>query len=170
MGLFFFLATSAVAVIAAVLVVTRLDASHALLFMVILLLALAVIFYQMGAPFAAALQVIVYAGAIMVLFLFVVMILGLGRKAVADERAMFRPRVWIAPMILSAVLMGEMFLLVSRTGNGPRGAAVVSPSSVGLALFSTYLLGVETASFLLLGAVVSAFHIGRKHSKGGGGP
>jgi NADH-quinone oxidoreductase subunit J len=158
----FFLITAAVALVAAVLAVTRLDVSHALLFMVILLLALAVIFYVMGAPFAAALQVIVYAGAIMVLFLFVVMILGLGSRSVAGERAIFRPRAWIAPLILSLLLMGELLVLLSRAESGIIKTGSVDPKAVGLELFSTYLLGVELASFMLLGGVVSAFHLGRR--------
>jgi NADH-quinone oxidoreductase subunit J len=167
MATIFFLITAAVALIAAVLAVTRLNVSHALLFMVIMLLALAVIFYVMGAPFAAALQVIVYAGAIMVLFLFVVMILGLGSRSVAGERAIFRPRVWIAPLILSVLLMGELLVLLSRAESGVGKHGSVDPKAVGLELFSTYLLGVELASFMLLGGVVSAFHLGRRHTSDG---
>ena len=162
MATIFFLIAAAIAFIAAVLAVTRLDVSHALLFVVIMLLAIAVIFYIMGAPFAAALQVIVYAGAIMVLFLFVVMILGLGSRSAAGERVILRFRVWIVPLILSALLTAELLLLLSRAEGGVGVSGSVDPKAVGLALFSTYLIGVELASFILLGGVVSAFHLGRR--------
>jgi NADH-quinone oxidoreductase subunit J len=73
-----FYISSVVAVIATVLVITRLNAVHALLYFIVSLLSVALIFFTLGAPFAAALEVIIYAGAIMVLFLFVVMTLNLG--------------------------------------------------------------------------------------------
>ena len=66
------------AIISTVLTITRLGAVHALLYLIVSLLAVAVVFYTMGAPLVAALEVIIYAGAIMVLFVFVVMMLNLG--------------------------------------------------------------------------------------------
>ena len=77
-----FYLSSAVAVAATLMMVTRLKAVHALLYLIVSLLAVALIFYVIGAPFVAALEVIIYAGAIMVLFLFVVMLMNLGRRAV----------------------------------------------------------------------------------------
>ena len=76
--------------------ITRLNAVHALLYLIVSLLAVAMIFYMLGAPFVAALEVIIYAGAIMVLFVFVVMMLnlGAGRRAGA---AWLNPRIWIGP-------------------------------------------------------------------------
>ncbi len=168
MATIFFLIAAAVAFVAAALAVTRLDASHALLFAVIMLLALAVIFYTMGAPFAAALQAIVYAGAIMVLFLFVIMILGLGSRSASGERAILRARSWIAPLILTALLMAEFAALLARAGSGTGVSGAVGPKAVGLELFGTYLLGVELASFMLLGGVVCAFHLGRRLRSGDG--
>ena len=70
-----------VAIVSTVLTITRLNAVHALLYLIVSLLAVAVVFYTMGAPFVAALEVIIYAGAIMVLFVFVVMMLNLGKRA-----------------------------------------------------------------------------------------
>ncbi len=78
----FYLA-AAIALIASVRVITNANPVHALLYLVVSLLAVAMIFFALGAPFAAALEMIVYAGAIMVLFVFVVMILNLG--AVIDD-------------------------------------------------------------------------------------
>ena len=79
MELAFYIA-GAVAVLSTVLMLTRLNVVHALLYLIVSLLAVAVVFYVLGAPFVAALEVIVYAGAIMVLFVFVVMMLNLGEE------------------------------------------------------------------------------------------
>ena len=81
MELAFYIA-GAVAVIATLLMLTRANVVHALLYLIVSLLAVAVVFYTLGAPFVAALEVIVYAGAIMVLFVFVVMMLNLGEHDV----------------------------------------------------------------------------------------
>jgi NADH-quinone oxidoreductase subunit J len=73
-----FYIAAAVAVLATTIAITRHNVVHALLYLIVSLLAVAVIFYVIGAPFLAALELIIYAGAIMVLFLFVVMMLNLG--------------------------------------------------------------------------------------------
>ena len=77
MNLVFYI-SALVAVIATTMVITRLNAVHALLYLIVSLLSVALIFFVLGAPFVAALEVIVYAGAIMVLFVFVIMMLNLG--------------------------------------------------------------------------------------------
>ena len=86
MELAFYIA-GAVAVIATILMLTRLNVVHALLYLIVSLLAVAVVFYVLGAPFVAALEVIIYAGAIMVLFVFVVMMLNLGEHGAEMEKA-----------------------------------------------------------------------------------
>ena len=73
------------------------DAVHALLYLIVSLLAVALVFFTLGAPFVAALEVIVYAGAIMVLFVFVVMMLNLGPSAAEQERRWLAPRTWVGP-------------------------------------------------------------------------
>lgn len=153
--------SGAIAVAATLMMLTRLNAVHALLYLVVSLLAVAIIFYTLGAPFAAALEVIIYAGAIMVLFVFVVMLLNLGRTAVVMERRWLSTVSWSGPFILAAVLVSE-FVYVLR--QSPRGAypVVVGPAAVGSALFRPYMLGVELASMLLLGGLVGAYHLGRR--------
>lgn len=150
-----------ITVVATLLAVTRLNAVHALLYLIVSMLSLAVIFYILGAPFASALEVIVYAGAIVVLMLFVVMMLNLGHQAVEKERTLLRPGIWIGPFILAALLMAE-FLFLLFAGGRTAKVSVQSPTQVGIALFRPYLIGVEIASFLLLAGVVGAFHLGRK--------
>ena len=92
-----------VAVIATLMVITNANAVHALLYLVVSLLAVAIIFYILGAPFVAALEVIIYAGAIVVLFVFVVMMLNLGEAAVAQERQWLSAGMWVGPALLSEI-------------------------------------------------------------------
>lgn len=155
-----------VAVVATCLTVTGRNPVHALLYLIVSLLAVALMFFVLGAPFAALLEVIVYAGAIMVLFVFVVMMLNLGDEAVAQETKLVTLRAWIGPGILSAILLVEVIVLMHQgtlaAGGQPNAVgAEVTAKQVGVALYGTYLLAVELASMLLLGALVAAYHLGR---------
>jgi NADH-quinone oxidoreductase subunit J len=115
-----FYISSAIAVLATILVITRTNAVHALLYLVVSLLAVAMVFFTLGAPFAAALEVIIYAGAIVVLLVFVVMMLNQGPVSIAQERAWLRPRMWIGPGILSLVLLGELvYVLAGQSASSP---------------------------------------------------
>lgn len=160
----FYLA-AAVALAATILVITGLNAVHALLYLVVSLLAVAVMFYTLGAPFAAALEVIVYAGAIMVLFVFVVMMLNLGEEAVEQERDWLQPRMWLGPALLAAVLLAELLYMLWWGPQTPAGHTVVDAKAVGISLFGPYLLAVELASMLLLAAVVGAWYLGRREPR-----
>ncbi|HZS50586.1 MAG TPA: NADH-quinone oxidoreductase subunit J [Bryobacterales bacterium] len=157
-----FYIASAVAVIATVLMLTRLNAVHALLYLIVSLLAVAVVFFVAGAAFIAALEVIIYAGAIMVLFVFVVMMLNLGLRTEEMERRWQPSRAWIGPLALAAVLLAELVYLLTA-GSGPAQiAGSVEPKQVSIVLFGPYLLGVELASMLLLAGLVGAYHLGRR--------
>ncbi len=169
MNLTFYLA-AIIAVFATVLVITRANGVHALLYLVVSLLAVALVFFTLGAPFAAALEVIVYAGAIMVLFVFVVMMLNLGQAAAAREVQWMQPRIWIGPSILSLILTVQLGIMLARNDISNQGHAVVGARSVGLALYGPYLLCVELASMLLLAALVGAYrlaHTARSAIQGG---
>ncbi|MNT01043.1 NADH-quinone oxidoreductase subunit J [compost metagenome] len=109
---------------------------------------------------------IAYAGAIMVLFVFVVMMLNLGPASVAQERGWLKPGIWAGPVILAALLLLELLyvLFVTPSGAGISGTTV-GPKEVGISLFGPYLLVVELASMLLLAAAVTAFHLGRNEAK-----
>ncbi|HVA01182.1 MAG TPA: NADH-quinone oxidoreductase subunit J [Terriglobia bacterium] len=151
-----------VAIISTVLAITRLNAVHALLYLIVSLLSVAVVFYVMGAPFIAALEVIIYAGAIMVLFIFVVMMLNLGKEATETERQLQKPGMWVGPSILAAILIAEVAYLLSNSSTLTYGVTAIEPKQVGIALFGPYLIGVELASMLLMGALVGAYHLGRR--------
>lgn len=151
-----------VAVAATMLTVTRSNAAHALMYLIVSLLAVAVIFFLLGAPFAAALEVVIYAGAIMVFFLFVVMMLNLGPQTRERERRWLEPRLWIGPGILTGLLLLEMIYLIAGSAVSTPGVPV-SPKAVGIELFGPYLLAVELASILLLAGLVGAYHLGRRY-------
>lgn len=155
-----------VAVLATVMMLTRLSAVHALLYLTVSLLAVALVFFVLGAPFAAALEVIIYAGAIMVLFIFVVMMLNIGEEAVALESVWLKPSAWIGPSILALLLAFELGSLTMSGGLAHPPGAVVDAQAVGIALVGPYMLAVEIASFLLLAGLVAAFHLGRSVMRG----
>ncbi|HEY1855801.1 NADH-quinone oxidoreductase subunit J [Acidocella sp.] len=148
-----------IALVATLLTITRTNGVHALLYLIVSLLAVAVVFYTLGAGFAAALEVIVYAGAIMVLFVFVVMMLNLGEKAEGREAQWIVPQIWIGPSILSAILALQLLLTLAHHTAWPLAQNVVPPQQVGIVLFGPYLLCVELASMLLLAALVGAYRI-----------
>lgn len=155
-----------VAIISTIRVITNSNPVHALLSLIVSLLAVAGIFFIVGAPFAGALEIIVYAGAIMVLFVFVVMMLNLGSHTVMQEKSWLTSQTWALPAALSFIIG---LLLVwqigqSNTENLPlMGQEIVSPKQVGEALFTKYLLLVEIAAMLLLAALVAAYHLGKRN-------
>jgi NADH-quinone oxidoreductase subunit J len=148
-----------VAIISTLLVVLSFNAVHALLYLVVSFLAIAVVFFTLGAPFAAALEVIIYAGAILVLFVFVIMMISPGPRGAAQERGWFSPRAWIFPVILVLLLGAELVYLLTIAGRSDMNS-VVHPQEVGAVLLGPYLIGVEIASFLLLAGLVGAYHLG----------
>jgi NADH-quinone oxidoreductase subunit J len=161
MEILFYIA-AAVTFLATLRVITHVHAVHALLYLVVALIALSLIFYLLGAQFAAALEIIIYGGAIMVLFIFVVMLLG--PLAVEQERTWLSPSAWVGPCILALVLLGEVGYLLA-SGDHPT-MAVTEPSQKGIsiALYGPYIIGVELASMLLLPGLIGAYHLGRRLS------
>ena len=148
-----FYIAAVVAVLSTLMVVTRHNLVHALLYLVFSLFAVAVVFYALGAPFVAALEVIVYAGAIMMLFLFAVMLLNVSAESPIRMR-----RAWLGPAILVAVLLAEVIYGITRQSQA-LGGVEVGPQAVSKALYGPYVLGVELASMLLLAALIGARHI-----------
>ncbi|MEW6348296.1 MAG: NADH-quinone oxidoreductase subunit J [Thermodesulfobacteriota bacterium] len=157
-----FYISGGVAIIATVLLITGTNAVHALLYMITSLCAVAMVFFSLGAPFAAVLEVIVYAGAIMVLFVFVIMMLNLGPSAQQHERKWLRPGAWIGPCVLSGVLLSELVYALTLMERSTYQAVEVTPKQVSVSLFTEYMLGVELASILLLAGLVGAYHLGRR--------
>ena len=159
MAVLFYIA-SGIAVAATVLALTRSNAAHALIYLIVSLLAVAVVFFLLGAPFAAALEIVIYAGAIMVLFVFVIMMLNLGEAGDDREREWLKPGAWLLPGLFALILLAELLWVDSQVMGTTSGTAV-QPKEVGLSLFGTYVLAVELASMLLLAGLVGAYHVGR---------
>jgi NADH-quinone oxidoreductase subunit J len=158
-----FYITASVTIISTLLVITRHNPVHALLYLIISLLSLAMIFFLLGAPFVALLEIIIYAGAIMVLFIFVVMLLNLGQQTAEQEKVWLKPKVWIGPAILSAILFAELFYLLP-IAQAQADMPTIDAKVVAVSLFKHYVIGVEMAAMLLMAGVVGAAHIGQ-HKK-----
>lgn len=161
-----FYASASIAVLSTGLAITRTNAVHALLYLIVSLLAVAMIFLIVGAPFVAALEVIIYAGAIMVLFIFVVMMLDKEWKGEHQILKGFPPGAWIGPVVLSAILFSELLYLFTVSDPQVSPLVQVGPKRVGTTLLSTYVIGVELASMLLLPGLIGAYYLGRRVEKG----
>jgi NADH-quinone oxidoreductase subunit J len=164
-----FYIAAALAIISTLMVITRKNVVHSLLYLIVSLLSVALVFFVLGAPFVAALEVIIYAGAIMVLFVFVIMMLNLGPQSTQQEREWLSPGIWIGPTAMVLILAGELAYVMSLGPGRHAAISAVSPKQVGMALFGPYVLGVELASMLLLAGLVGAYHLGRRDRSGGGG-
>ena len=147
-----FYLTALIAIATALMVVLCRRPVHALVYLVVSMLATAMLFFLLGAHLAAALEVIVYAGAIMMLFAFVIMILG-GQQESIDKKAL------LGPSGCTAVLLAQLLYVLSGTTGT---VSAVEPQEVSLSLFGPYALGVELAAFLLLAGLVGAYHVGRE--------
>jgi NADH-quinone oxidoreductase subunit J len=154
-----FYTSAAIAVISALLVVTGTNVMRAVLSLLVFLLASASVFYTLGGPFIAVLQIVVYAGAIMVLFVFVVMMLNQGKEAQVREQGRIGKTMWYLPVLLAGVLLVEFAVTVG--GPVPGIGKMVPPKAVGVSLFKDYIVGVELASVLLLAALAAAYHFAR---------
>jgi NADH-quinone oxidoreductase subunit J len=160
---FFFYMLAALAIISAILVITRKNAVHSALSLIVTLLSLAGLYLMLYAPFVAGVQIVLYAGGIMVLFLFVIMLVNLDRAAKEEQ---FNHQWHIG--ILASLVLGGLLLYVYEKGKSIFPANVVTmnePSNtqqVGLALFQSYLLPFEIASLLLLVAIVGAVVMAKK--------
>jgi len=159
MATILFYILSAIAIVATGFCITRRNPVHAVIYLVQAFFALAILFYLFGAPLVAAWEVIIYAGAIMVLFLFVIMMLEL---APDDPHSGPGWRRWGPVALLAAALLGCTVLLMT-VGSGSAGvpAYYASPRTFGYALFKEYALAVEVVSFQLLFAAVGAYYVGR---------
>jgi NADH-quinone oxidoreductase subunit J len=156
-----------ISVLAAVAMVLARNAVHSALFLIVNLFTLAVFFLILGSPFLFVVQIIVYAGAIMVLFLFVIMLLGVDTPLPLTER--LKGQRWLA-LFLGAALVAEVFFAV-RLGIGfaseslPDLAAVNrggNTQALARVLFNQYFFPFEVTSVLLIVAAIGAMLHGRR--------
>ena len=157
-AIFYILA--ATAVIATLLAINEKHPVHAILFLVTSLFSMAVIFYLLMAPLVAAFEVILYAGAIMVLFLFVIMMLDLGHpeKGLAPHW-----KEWLPALLLSVVSIGSLVtVILSRHNAATIGSTQLSIRDLAASLFREHGLAVELVSLQLLFALVGALYLGKQ--------
>lgn len=161
-----FYALAAVAIFASLRVVTLANPVHAILSMIVSLLAISGIFFVLGAPFAGALEIVVYAGAIMVLFVFVIMMLNLGMSNDEREERWLDAGTWAVPTGLTIIIAVVLYALIglNHTDTAMIGGTTISAKAVGTVLFTKYVMLVEVAALLLLAALVAAYHLGKESS------
>ena len=153
---------AAVAVIATVLAITEKHPVHAIMFLVTSLFSMAVIFYLLMAPLVAVFEVILYAGAIMVLFLFVIMMLDLGHP---EKGLSPHWREWLPALLLSGISIASLVaVVISRHAAPVPPAALPSIRDVAVSLYREHGLAVELVSLQLLFALVGALYLGRQKS------
>jgi NADH-quinone oxidoreductase subunit J len=163
MVLAIFLIFAFIAVVCAINVVVQTHPISSAISLVGVMGSLAVLYLQLGAEFIAAAQVIVYAGAVMVLFVFVIMLLNAGAEVKHGRSLM--AQLLGAPLLVA--LLGLLAYFVERLY--PRGASVHfggfthgTPLDIGRALFTTYLLPFEATSILILIGILGAIVLARK--------
>jgi len=158
-----FFVIAAIAVGSALGLILRPNAIHGALFLVVNLGSVAALYLMLGAEFLAAAQVIVYAGAIMVLFVFAIMILIPGKEESGPDP---RRGARIVALPVGGLLMLLLVFVVAARWNAPRGAVVSSGSAaaVGRLLFTSYLFPFELTSVLLLAAMVGVMLLARRRA------
>jgi NADH-quinone oxidoreductase subunit J len=158
-----FYTTSVIAILSVSMAITRRNPVHALLYLILSLLSISVILFIYGAPFIAVLEVIIYAGAIMVLFIFVVMMLNIDYKNKPGIKP--KPKAWIVPAALALVLAGELIHVLMSSENYFIERTSVSSKEIGLSLFGKYGLAVMLAAMLMMAGTLGAYHLGRSKQK-----
>ncbi|AKC31998.1 NADH-quinone oxidoreductase subunit J [Candidatus Pantoea carbekii] len=141
--------------------ITHTNPVHALMYLIASLLSIAGVFFSIGAYFVGALEIIIYAGAIMVLFVFVVMMLNLGNTQ-EQEREWLKTSLWLAPAIISLILLVLIIYAIITLHQQSINGTVIDAKTVGINLFGSYAFIVELTSMLLLAGLIIAFHIGRE--------
>jgi len=162
-----FVIAAAICILGALGVVLARNPVHSALMLVMTLFGVAVLFVEEDAQFLAAVQVIVYAGAIVVLFLFVIMLLGVDQKEAIQRDPLPAQR----PVAICVGILGLAEVILLARGTWPSGApsvsgAIGSPADnvglIGRSIFTTYLLAFEVTSALLVVAVVGAVVLARR--------
>jgi NADH-quinone oxidoreductase subunit J len=160
---FFFYLLAGIMLIGGILVITRKNPVHSALALIVTLLAQASIYLMLYAPFVAGVQIILYAGGIMVLFLFVIMLVSIDRSV---KERQFNSQ-WVVG-IIAATALGGLFIAVYTTGRNifPEHALPVvendNTQKIATMLYGQYMFAFEIASLLLLVAIIGAVVMAKK--------
>ena len=160
-----FYIAAGVAILSTIMVITSYNMIHALIYLIVSFLAIAVVFFVLGAPFIAALEVIIYAGAIVVLVIFVIMMLNLRDETVVQERSWLTRKIFVFPAVLSTILLAELIYIIVNEGTTTVESVTIDSKEVGLSLYGPYVIGVELSGILLMAGIVGAYHLGRQKKK-----
>lgn len=154
-----FYVLAGVILVATGLAITRRNLVHAIVYLIISFFGSAMLYYLLGAPFLAALEVIIYAGAIMVLFLFIIMMLKLDTEA----EGKFHIRQLLPAVALGLIYLAIVALVIFNDPGSQVGLemAMAMPRELGRFVFRRYWLAVEIVSLILLLALVAAIHLGK---------
>ena len=164
----FFYFFSTLAIVTAVMVIAGRQPVHSVLYLVITMFSLASLFALLGAHFLAVIQILIYAGAVLVLFLFVIMMLDLGK----EESSMRQTAgLRVLGSVTAIAFVGEVIFVLktltltltptlSLAGRG--GAGDGNIQRIGRVLFSQHLLAFELTSFLMLAAIIGAVVLSKK--------
>jgi len=151
------------AIAASMLAATRVHAARSIAFLLGALLALAAAFFALNATFAGALQILVYAGAVVAVFVFVLITVDASASAMDLERRRLR-RAWPLAGAVAALLLAPFFFVAAPPAPAS-GLAQTTAKDVGALLFGPWAIAVEAASFLLLAALIGVRHIGGRDRK-----
>jgi NADH-quinone oxidoreductase subunit J len=156
---------AALALALCLVAVTRPNVVHALIWLVAALLSLAASFFALGAGFAGAVQILIYAGAIMAVFVFVVMTVDSAPSAIAAERERIA-KAWPLPAIAAAGLFAALAVRLGPAEPAATATGGAVPArEVGALLFGPWAVAVEISGFLLLAALLGARHLGRRPTR-----
>ncbi len=157
--LFYF--ASAIAILSALCVVVFPKPTRALLCLIVTMFALSIIYVILGAPFVAMVHLIVYAGAVLILFLFVIMLQGVGATEIPLFKR-FSPIHILLSLFICAALLGILIYLMSHFASSPSAGVNGTVEAVGESLFKNYLLPFELTSILLLVGIFAAVSLAKK--------
>jgi NADH-quinone oxidoreductase subunit J len=150
--------------VSTLLAITRRQVVHVVVYLILSFIGTALLFYLLGAPFLAVLEVIIYAGAIMVLFLFIVMTVKVESREGGKGEIL---RQWVPAIVLGGIsfFVGAVLIFEVPGGRVDLKAGIATPAAFGQYIFKNYWFPVEVASFLLLIGLIGALYLGRVESK-----
>jgi NADH-quinone oxidoreductase subunit J len=160
-AIFYFLAL--LILISTGLAITRRNLVHAVLYLIFSFFGSAMLFYLFGAPLLAVFEVIIYAGAIMILFLFIVMMI----KVESPRERMFPWSQWLPAAVFGIIylMIGAVMVFTAPGGQVDLETALTKPGDFGRYLFQRHWLSIEIVSLLLLVALIAALYLGKRKGK-----
>lgn len=150
-----------IAIFTTIKAVTHINPIYALLHLIISIFSSSMIFFNFGSDFAGALEIIIYAGSIMVLFIFTIMLISFNKSKQNQKRMHLKFKDWLIPAIISIILINIMIYSILIENNGEIAYKLIKIKEIGINLFGPYILVVELISFLLLSSLVVSFHFGK---------